>query len=273
MMQLSLDVFNGGLLTARRNHGQPALGKGRAGWKHDNMPTPIAHGSCFGTNRRPSCGMLVIFDCDGVLVDSEIISNTILADMLGALGWKITLRDAVDTFVGRTIGACMEIIREHVGADRVPANFEDMYRERTRVAFEFGLRPVPGIVDALDAVEAAGFKTCVASSGSHEKIRSSLKRTGLLDRFEGRIFGASDATRGKPAPDLFLHAAASMGFSTRDCIVVEDTPIGIAAGRAAGMKVFAYTGTFQSDKLQAPDVQVFGSMEELAFLIDMQISI
>jgi HAD superfamily hydrolase (TIGR01509 family) len=215
--------------------------------------------------------MLVIFDCDGVLVDSEIISNTILADMLGGMGWKLSLRETVDTFVGRTMSSCMEIITQHVGHERVRPDFEALYRDRTRIAFAAGLRAVPGVEDALVSIATAGLATCVASSGSHEKIRQNLKLTGLLERFDGRIFSATDVARGKPEPDLFLHAAAALGYDPRDCIVVEDTPLGVAAGRAAGMKVLAYTGTFQSDRLAAPGVDTFGSMEELPFLIDLHV--
>lgn len=205
--------------------------------------------------------MLVIFDCDGVLVDSEPLSNRALADALTAAGHTITVQETTATFIGRSWMSCEEIIRARFGA--VPPGLEADYRERMAAAFEAHLRPVRGIVGALDAI---GHPTCVASSGPHDKMRHSLGLTGLYERFEGRIFSAYDVTRGKPAPDLFLHAAATMGHPPRDCVVVEDSPVGVQAARNAGMRVLGYAERTGAARLAAADA-VFADMAELPALI------
>jgi HAD superfamily hydrolase (TIGR01509 family) len=205
--------------------------------------------------------MLVIFDCDGVLVDSEPLSNQALADALTAAGHPMTTEETTATFMGRSWMSCEEIIRARFGA--VPPELDADYRRRVAEAFETHLRPVPGVIEALDAIDRP---TCVASSGPHEKMRHSLGLTGLYDRFAGRIFSAYDVGRGKPAPDLFLHAAAAMGFDPADCTVVEDSPVGVQAGRAAGMRVLGYAGRTNRAALAEAD-EVFADMADLAALI------
>jgi HAD superfamily hydrolase (TIGR01509 family) len=131
-------------------------------------------------------------------------------------------------------------------------------------AFRASLRPVPGVVDALNGITE---ETCVASSGPHSKMQLTLGLCGLLGRFEGRIFSAWDVPNGKPSPDLFLHAASSLGFSPGECVVVEDSPVGVAAARAAGMRCFGFAARTPAERLAEAD-HVFNSMAELPGLIN-----
>ena len=206
--------------------------------------------------------MLVIFDCDGVLVDSEPLSNRALSEALTAAGHAIDPAETMRTFIGRSWPSCEEIVRARWGA--VPPGLEQDYRRRMTAAFEAELRPVPGVVEALDALE---HPTCVASSGPHEKMRHSLGLTGLYERFEGRIFSAYDVRRGKPAPDLFLHAAETMGFAAADCAVVEDSPVGVEAARAAGMRVLGYAGRTDPAALAPYADEIFADMADLPRII------
>ncbi len=205
--------------------------------------------------------MLVILDCDGVLVDSEPISNRILAERLTAIGLPTTTEESIRDYMGRSWATCAALIEQRLGRP-LPDGFADGYHEELYAALRRELRPVPGIVAALDAISAP---TCVASSGAHEKIRTSLDTTGLLARFEGRIFSATEVEHGKPAPDLFLHAAATMGWEPADCAVVEDSPAGVEAALRAGMAVFGYAGTTPRERLDG--ARVFADMAELPGLL------
>ncbi|MEV6318826.1 HAD family hydrolase [Streptomyces sp. NPDC051776] len=184
---------------------------------------------------------LVIFDNDGVLVDSEPISNTILATYLTELGHPTTYEDSIRDYMGSAMHRIHELVLERHGK-RLPEDFDDVFHTRVFDAFRRELRPVAGVDEVLDKLAGGDVSYCVASSGSHERIRVALGKTGLYDRFgEGRIFSAQDVGRGKPAPDLFLHAAASMGVAPDRCAVVEDSPLGIRAACAAGMDVYGFT--------------------------------
>jgi HAD superfamily hydrolase (TIGR01509 family) len=204
---------------------------------------------------------LVILDCDGVLVDSEPLSNRALSEALTAAGMPMTPHETVEAFLGRSWMSCEEIIRARFGD--VPDGLQTDYRQRMAAAFRTDLRPVRGIEAALDALE---HPTCVASSGPHAKMELSLGLTGLWERFEGRIFSAWDVPRGKPAPDLFLHAAAAMGAQPAGCVVVEDSPVGVEAARAAGMRVLGYAERTPAERLAGADA-VFGDMAELPGLV------
>ena len=207
--------------------------------------------------------MLVIFDCDGVLVDSEPLSNRALSEALTAAGHPIDPEETTRTFMGRSRASCEAIMRERFGA--VPDYAAD-YERRMRAAFEAELRPVPGVAEAIEAIAATGAEVCVASSGTHEKMRMTLGLTGLYDRFAGRVFSAAEVARGKPAPDLFLHAAASLGFAPARCVVVEDSPVGVQAARAAGMRVLGYAGRTDPGALEVHAHEVFADMAELPAL-------
>ena len=207
---------------------------------------------------------LVIFDCDGVLVDSERLAVKIDVRILAQLGWPMSEAEVIDRFVGVSDLYVREAIESHLGrrlADDWEAEFEPLYRE----AFAAELRPVDGIVAALDQIAVP---TCVASSGTHDKMRYTLGLTGLYDRFHGRIFSATEVVRGKPAPDLFLHAAKRMGVAPAACVVVEDSIMGVTAARAAGMSVLAYgSGVTSAARLAGPNTIVFEHMRQLPDLI------
>jgi len=212
---------------------------------------------------------LVIFDCDGVLVDSERLIVRVEAEICRERGWPLTEEDVIREFVGLSDSAMRARLSELVG-EELPEDWDAEYTRRSRDALARDLEAVPGVADAIDAIEAAGLATCVASSGSHEKMALTLGRTGLLDRFAGRIHSATDpeVAAGKPAPDLFLHAAARLGVDPSRCAVVEDSPYGVAAALAAGMVPFAFTGSvIPAERLAGPGITVFDSMAALPDLI------
>ena len=209
--------------------------------------------------------MLVIFDCDGVLVDSELVSNRVLAEAFTDLGHPMTTEESIHHFMGRSSTHLHERGAELLGRP-LPEGFYEAYVDRRDEVFLTELEAVEGIADAVDALHAAGISTCVASSGTHRKMRLTLGLTGLWERFDGRIYAAAEVEHGKPAPDLFLHAARSEGFEPADCTVVEDAPAGVAAARAAGMRVLAYAGMTDPALLRDADT-VFGSMHELPALV------
>jgi HAD superfamily hydrolase (TIGR01509 family) len=208
--------------------------------------------------------LLVIFDCDGVLVDSERIAVRVDAIVLADLGWPLSEAEIIERFVGRSEEHIDREIEAHLGHS-LPKNWEDAYQSLYTEAFETELKAVDGVVDALDQITTA---TCVASSGSHDKIRRSLRLTNLYERFEGRIFSASDVANGKPAPDLFLHAAAHLGVQPARCAGVEDSRYGVEAARAAGMAVFGYVGgVTPANWLEGPGTIVFHDMRALPGLL------
>lgn len=207
---------------------------------------------------------LVIFDCDGVLVDSEILAVEVDKRICAEFGWHLTTEEIVDRFLGKSSATFAAQLEEHLGIE-LPADWEARYRPWFFDAFESGLRSVEGIEAALEEMT---IPTCVASSGSHEKIRKTLGLTGLLERFEGRIFSSTDVNHGKPAPDLFLHAANRLGYRPERCVVVEDSKYGVQAARAAGMHAFGFAGGLTpAEWLQAEGATVFTSMNELPALL------
>lgn len=212
--------------------------------------------------------MLVIFDCDGVLVDSEPLANTCFARALRREGLDWNVEETMRRLMGRSMKSCVEIVEGELGR-ALPADFVDRLQADTMQAFrDAPLKAVPGVVEAIDAIEAAGIATCVASSGSLDKMRVTLGITGLWSRFEGRIFSASQVPRGKPFPDLFLHAAIQMNEQPFDCTVVEDSLPGVQAARSAGMRALAYVGVTHSDvaALQVAGARTFESMSSLPML-------
>jgi HAD superfamily hydrolase (TIGR01509 family) len=210
---------------------------------------------------------LVVFDCDGVLVDSERLVLAVEARILTELGWPLTPQEVAARWMGRSSAAQLAELEEHLGPERTRL-FAKRSAEECHVAFERELVAVPGIETVLDAVDAAGTRTCVASSGSHAKMESTLGRTGLYERFRGRIFSADEVEHGKPAPDLFLHAARRMGVSPAGCVVVEDSVYGVRAGVAAGMRVLGYAGGFTTAAtLRAAGAEVFTDMTDLLPLL------
>lgn len=181
---------------------------------------------------------LVIFDCDGVLVDSEALSLSALLGMIRTAGGSIAEDAAYEHFLGKSMKSVREILARDFGLVVTDAHLTDMRVELMR-RFREELRPVPGVSEMLPRL---GLPYCVASSGTLDRIRYALDVTGLLGLFEPHLFSAAMVERGKPAPDLFLLAAERMGATPNACLVVEDSPAGVAAARAAGMTVFAFTG-------------------------------
>jgi HAD superfamily hydrolase (TIGR01509 family) len=215
-----------------------------------------------GGRPRPE---LVIFDCDGVLVDSDRISLRVQAERISALGLETSYDDCVRDFLGLGMPATLRILTERLGRP-LPAGWEEDLDAAVRDAFRSELQTVQGIVEALDRI---ALPTCVASSGSHEKMRLTLGLTGLWDRFAGSIYSGEEVARGKPAPDLFLHAAAQMGAPPGRCVVVEDSAYGVTAARAAGMPVLGYAPEGDGDSLRQGGARVFGSMAELPALLGL----
>lgn len=181
---------------------------------------------------------LVIFDCDGVLVDSEPISIAVLVEALAAAGVAMSEQEAHERFLGRSLKTMSEILHADYGL-AIDAAFLEAMRKVLYERFRAELQPISGVAETVDAL---GVAHCVASSSQPERIRLSLSVTGLIDRFEPNIFSASMVAHGKPAPDLFLHASAAMGVDPENCVVVEDSPAGISAAKSAGMRVVAFTG-------------------------------
>jgi len=209
---------------------------------------------------------LVIFDCDGVLVDSERLALRLDSELLADVGWPMSESEQIERFVGRTEMAMKDEIETRIGRD-ITAEWE-VFAERYVELFAAELVAVNGVAGAIDAIQKAGYGTCVASSGGHEKIRRNLALTGLRDRFGERIFSGEDVLHSKPAPDLFLHAAAAMGVEPGRCAVVEDSRPGVAAARAAGMWAFGYAGSVTpADALEGPTTVVFNDMRDLAKLL------
>ncbi len=212
--------------------------------------------------------MLVVWDCDGVLVDSERLVTRLEAEWITRLGWSLTPDQVVERFMGRSAGHMEAEIARHVGA--VPDGWHAELRDASLALFRAELTAVAGVPEALDAMDRAGVACCVASSSGHDRLRLVLGLTGLLDRFEGRIHSSQDVVRGKPAPDLFLHAAAHAGVAPVDCVVVEDSVPGVTAGVAAGMRVLGFAGGLvPAAALGAAGAEVFDRMDELPARIMM----
>jgi HAD superfamily hydrolase (TIGR01509 family) len=206
---------------------------------------------------------LVIFDCDGVLVDSEPLSNAVLARALTRAGLSTTPEQAVATYKGLHIRDVLEHAEQALGgplpSDFVPA-FEDLRAE----AFRRELKPVEGAAEAVATLRAAGITVCVASQGKRSKTELTLGLTGLRSLFaDDAVFSAHSVRRGKPHPDLFLHAARTMGTPPERTAVVEDTVVGVSAAVAAGMRVIGYGADSDPDALRGAGAEVIGNLAEL----------
>ena len=207
---------------------------------------------------------LVIFDCDGVLVDSERVSVGVVQRVLEDLGWSLSLEEIIERFVGGSKEHFDEQVATQLGRPLLPG-WDQPYAAWYQTAFEQELEAVPGIGSALDGLT---LPWCVASNSSHQHVRSALALVGLLHRFDGRIFSAEDVPRGKPSPDVYLLAAETMGVPPSRCVVVEDSRYGVQAARAAGMRVLGYAGGLTpAHWLEGERTTVFTSMDELGSLI------
>lgn len=212
----------------------------------------------------PTCEPnLIIFDCDGVLVDSEPLANRVLIQELHRIGVDMAYAEVCDRFIGLSLERCVRILAEDHGA-RIPADFIARVQRRTHEAFRGRLQPVAGVREALERIR---LPLCVASSGEPEKIRLSLALTGLLGYFGDRLFSAAEVARGKPHPDLFLHAARVMRTRPARCVVVEDSRPGVQAAGAAGMIALGYAGRGNRAELDAAGAAVFDDMRQLPDLL------
>lgn len=211
---------------------------------------------------------LVVFDCDGVLVDSERLAVAVEAEVLSELGWVMYAQEVADRFVGRSAASMQAEVEAVLGH---PLDWEATFGRRHAAAFDASLEPVDGVADVLDALAAGGHRYCVASSSARDAIGYKLRRTGLAERIDpAHVFSADDVANGKPAPDVFLLAAATMGVAPAACVVIEDSPIGVRAGLAAGMRVLAFGGGITPpSRLAFPGVEVFGAMTELPGLLGL----
>jgi len=208
--------------------------------------TAAKSGVVFGGTRFDG----VLFDCDGVLVDSERITSRVWAGLLTGIGLPTTTEQSLATYLGNSMARCLEIVTEQLGRTPPDTLLPQFYAD-VKVALETEVTPVDGIVEVLDALDAAGVGYGVASNGEHEKMRTTLGATGLLARFEHRRFSAVDVARPKPAPDLFLHAAQMLGFDPRRTLVVEDSPLGVQGAFTAGMTVIGYAELVSPERLVA----------------------
>ena len=205
----------------------------------------------------------IIFDCDGVLVDSEPLAEKTFIQMAGELGTKIDIKYAHKHFKGASFKSILEKLQTVFNVD-LPSNFESEYRRRSFEMFTKHLQPVKGIENVLKSLQVP---FCVASSGPQNKIKHNLELTGLLPYFEGRIFSCFDIQKWKPEPDIFLHAAKSMGYSVEDCIVIEDTLIGITAAKSGGFDVFGFADEHNTEAYKKNTTRSFTQMKELEILL------
>lgn len=210
---------------------------------------------------------LVIFDCDGVLVDSEPISGEVLARSLSAAGLRTSPGEAVRDYKGLLLAEVVANAEARLRAP-LPEGFVEAFERDRLVEFHHRLRPVAGAAESIRSLRTAGVRVCVASQGKLEKTELTLTLTGLRDLFgEGALFSAYSVPRGKPYPDLFLHAAATMGAEPDHCVVVEDTTIGVSAARAAGMRVFGYAADSDETALREAGAEVLSSLADLPAVI------
>jgi HAD superfamily hydrolase (TIGR01509 family) len=206
---------------------------------------------------------LVIFDCDGVLIDSEIISATVLVEALARHGIAIEMSHVLEQFIGHPYAVVAGKIGAFAGAP-LPASFEADYRTRLLQRFDAELRAMPGIFDVLDHL-AVPF--CAATSSHPERAQRSLRAAGLSERFGERVYTVSMVARPKPAPDLFLHAAKAMNVDPKHCLVIEDSDLGIAAAQAAGMIAWQFTGGSHyaaCHRRPAPDIKPHRTFHDMA---------
>lgn len=210
---------------------------------------------------------LVIFDCDGVLVDSERIANEVFAKVLNdECGFSLSLDDMFQTFVGHSSSQCMTIVEEILG-EKPPLHLEQRYKDEINHALSTSVKAVPGIEKAIAEIS---IPFCVASSGSHEKMQTTLGKTKLLKYFEGKLHSTLDVGRGKPFPDIYLHAAGKMGvLDPSKCLVIEDSPLGVQGGVSAGMTVFGYAELMDGNRLlEAGAHHIFSNMYNLVSEIE-----
>lgn len=205
----------------------------------------------------------IIFDCDGVLVDSEAISIGTLVNMAASHGAIIDENFAHQHFLGKSLEFCFDYIAD-LANKQLPDDFEEDFRARTFEAFQKELQPIKGIHELLSKIK---IPIAVASNGPADKIKLNLTTTKLIDKFNGNIFSAYDINSWKPNPELYLHAAKTMGFEVEDCVIIEDSPAGVQAALAGGFDVFGFTNHVNFDVLQQMNIPLFDDMAQLHLLL------
>jgi len=210
---------------------------------------------------------LVIFDCDGVIVDSEPVSNRIIARELTAEGWPMQTAEATRRFLGVTLGDIRPIIERQLGKP-LPENWHGDLTTRIVQALAVEATPIPGAVEALQALTAMGVPWRVASNSSHPEMRAKFARLGIGDLVAGRLHSYTDVARGKPAPELFLAAAAAEGVGPAECLVIEDSLPGVRAAVAAGMDCLAYSPHSDGALLRGAGAVPFHAMADLPLLVE-----
>ncbi len=210
----------------------------------------------------------IIFDCDGILVDSELITAKVLVKMANSFGLPIDLGFILQEFLGKSLNDIMRHL-DTLTNGHLPSNFESEYRRLTFEAFNNELEPIEGIHSVLENLKVP---FCVASSGPLEKIRNNLTKTGLIDKFQDRMFSCYEIQRWKPKPDIFLHAAKNMGYNPDECAVVEDSAVGVQAAVAGGFDVFMYSKHNHDHIIDIQKAVVFEDMNKLEMLLSRSIS-
>lgn len=205
----------------------------------------------------------ILFDCDGTLVDSENITNRVVAKMAGELGITMTLSEAQQKFGGKTLDAVIYGMKEMSGKD-IPTDWLPRLVKKVSRAYETDLQPMEGIKELLDSIS---IPICVASNGEPRHVKGSLMLTGLNGYFNENVFTASEVNRPKPAPDLFLHAAQKMGFKPKDCVVIEDSIPGVTAAVNANIKVYGLVKLCSAEELESAGAIPFKTMNELSELL------
>lgn len=205
----------------------------------------------------------IIFDCDGVLVDSEAISSGVLTEMANELGIEISHEEALENFTGKSLQFSLKYIETAYGQP-LPEDFELQFRQKSFEQFALNLQPIDGIHELLNSLS---LPFCVASSGPTEKIIRNLTTTNLIQHFEGKIFSSYDIQSWKPEPDIFLHAAKSMGFEVHECIVIEDSSTGIQAAQSGGFDVLGFVNDGNTERFQNENIPICFSMNELRNLL------
>lgn len=207
----------------------------------------------------------IIFDCDGVLVDSESIANHVLITMAREHGLHMSLEEAINVFSGRELKDCFRQIEKSI-SKQLPDDFEKEFRTRTFEAFRNELKPVAGVKEFIDSLNLV---YCVASSGPVEKIRLNLSITGLIDKFENKIFSSYQINSWKPDPGIFLYAAREMGFPVSECVVIEDSKAGVKAAVSGGFRVFGFACENNAKDLENEGATLFYNYRELPALLEI----
>ena len=207
----------------------------------------------------------IIFDCDGTLVDSEPLTNKVIAEMASEIGVQMTWEEATRKFGGKTIDAVVYGMKELSGQE-LPKDWVPRLVQKVSDAYKHELVPMEGISEVLDTIKV---ETCVASNGRPGHVENSLKLTGLYKYFEGRVYTASEVSNPKPSPDLFLYAVDKMGFSKDECVVIEDSIPGVTASVRAGIRVLGLIKMSSRKELIKAGAEPFTNMRELPSLLGL----